>query len=379
MRKFNAAVAVGVAAALLFAVPAAATGRHRCDVAPSKPTTLPLLDDARLSTIVRSAPDDQVTGITVSIGGSAGCWRGTGGWADRNGRQVPQDGRFRIGSMTKVFTAATALQLVAEGRLDLDRTVQHYLPELLPASYPPITVRQVLTYQSGINGVGVPHKQRDWFFAHRYDTWAPGTQLDLTQPLAFAPGTKQRYGNADYIVAGMLIEATSGRTWDQEVTRRIIRPLRLRGTVAPYRERGIRGPHARGYEAMPDGTWVDVTRANPSLQWAAGAMVSTAADLDRFLVELFAGRVVPAPQLDLMFTVPNVPDWEGGPAVNSAGLVRLGPGVWGKTGDRPGYTVGMGATRDGSRRVVYATNTVRMGGPQPRIAQDLVAEVYGRR
>lgn len=381
MRRIHAVVAVGVAvslATLTFAAPAAATGRHRCDVAPSKPTTLPPLDDAVLSGIVDRAPDDEVTGVIVSINGSAGCWRGTGGIADRAGREVPQDGRFRIGSMTKVFTAATALQLVAERRLDLEQTVQHYLPDLLPASYPPITVRQVLTYTSGINGVGVPHKTPEWFFAHRYDTWVPGSQLDLTRPLAFAPGTRQRYGNADYIVAGMLIEAASGRTWDQQVTSRIIRPLRLRGTVAPYTERGIRGPHARGYEAMPDGSWVDVTRANPSLQWAAAAMISTAADLDRFLAELFAGRVVPAPQLDLMFTVPNVPDHASGkPATYSAGLLRLGPGLWGKTGDRPGYTSGMGATRDGSRRVVYATNTIKMGGPQPRIARDLVTAVYG--
>src|SRR3712207_7253567 len=54
---------------------------------------------------------------------------------------VPADARFRIGSMTKMFTAAVALQLVAEGRLALDRTVQHYLPGLLPADYPDITVR----------------------------------------------------------------------------------------------------------------------------------------------------------------------------------------------------------------------------------------------
>jgi D-alanyl-D-alanine carboxypeptidase len=379
MRRFNTVVVVVALATLTLAAPAAATGRHRCDVAPSRPTTLPPLDGARLAAIVAKAPDDQVSGMTVSIDGSAGCWRGTGGFADRAGREVPQDGRFRIGSMTKVFTAATALQLVAEGRLDLDRTVQHYLPDLLPASYPPITVRQVLTYQSGVNGVGVPHKEPAWFFAHRYDTWAPGSQLDLTQPLAFAPGTRQRYGNADYILAGLLIEAVSGRRWDQEVTSRIIRPLRLRGTVAPFTERDIRGPHAHGYEAMPDGRWIDVTRANPSLQWAAGSMISNAADLDRFLAALFAGRVVPARQLDLMFTVPDVPDYESGvPATNSAGLVLLGPGVWGKTGDRPGYTTGMGATRDGSRRVVYATNTIKMGGPQPRIAQELVAAVYAR-
>ena len=381
------ALAVTSAALAALALPTAATAapaRARCGTAPTVPTTLPPLRDSVLRGIIAGLPNEGATGAIFRIRGTAGCWDGTSGVADLDsGRPVPQDGRFRIGSVTKTFTAATALQLAAEGRLNLDRTVQHYLPRLLPASYPPITVRQVLTFTSGINLVSVPHKTPAWFFAHRYDTWAPGSQLDLGRPLAFRPGTKQRYGNADYIVAGLLIERVTGRTWVREVTDRIIKPLRLTGTVAPGTDRRIHGPHAHGYESMPDGSWVDVTEANPSLQWSAGSIVSTAPDLDRFLAALFAGRVVPAKQLAVMFTVPKVPTFDGDadpsndqPAVHSAGLTDLGSGLWGKSGDRPGYTGGMGATRDGSRRLVYSVNTTHMGGAQPEFAMRFVGALY---
>jgi D-alanyl-D-alanine carboxypeptidase len=385
-----ATVAATTPAAAAAAPPGVASG-SRCTTEPTAPTTLPALSDAKLTAAIAGLPDDEVSGALVQIRGTAGCWQGTSGVANvHTGQPVPRDGRFRIGSMTKIFTAIVALQLVADDRLDLDRSVRHYLPDLLPADYPTITVRQVLTYTSGINGTDVPHKNPDWFFAHRYDHWEPGSQLDLTKPLAFAPGTKQRYGNADYIVAGLLIEKVTGRTWEREVTDRIIRPLHLTGTTAPGDDRRILGPHARGYEAVrsADGTtrWVDVTKADTSLQWSAAAIISTADDLDRLIVALFTGRLVPAAQLDLMFTVPDVPAYDGDddpgndePASLAIGLTRLRVGgvtLWGKTGDRPGYNNGIGATRDLSRRLTYSVNTLHMGGDIPVAAQRIIGATF---
>jgi D-alanyl-D-alanine carboxypeptidase len=275
--------------------------------------------------------------------------------------------------MTKTFTAVVVLQLVAEGRLDLDGTVQHYLPDLLPEGTDPVTVRQVLNWTSGINHVPVTSKDPAWYFAHRFDRWEKGSQLDVVTPLAFEPGRKQRYGNADYIVAGLLVEKVTGRTWESQVRRRIIEPLGLRGTSVPGRDVDVPGPHAHGYEATAAG-WVDVTRADMSLQWSAAALISTAPDLDRFMVALFGGRLLPAAQLEEMFTVPDVPMFDGDDdetndedAVYSAGLTRIPVGpltVWGKSGDRPGYNNGMGATRDLSKRLVFSVNTLHMGSSE---------------
>jgi D-alanyl-D-alanine carboxypeptidase len=330
-----------------------------------------------LAAALDGLPDAEASGALVLVHDATGCHQGGAGIGDvRGDRPVPVDGRFRIGSMTKTFTAVVALQLVAEGRLDLDRTVQQYLPELLPAGTAAITVRQVLNWTSGINHVAVPNKEPAWFLAHRFDHWEKGSQLAVDEPLAFTPGTMQRYGNADYIVAGLLIERVTGHSWESQVRHRIIDRLGLRGTSAPGDSRDIPGPHAHGYESTVDG-WVDVTRADTSLQWSAAALISTAADLDRFMVALFSGRLVPEPQLTEMFTVPAVPMYDGGPAVYSAGLTRIPVGddlvVWGKSGDRPGYGNGMGATRDLSKRLVFSVNTLHMGGQQSVRSQRIIA------
>jgi D-alanyl-D-alanine carboxypeptidase len=362
-----------------------------CPTAPSTSTILPPLSDETMRPPIAGLPNSEIRGAIVQVRGSAGCWQGTSGRANVYSRSpVPQDGHFRIGSMTKTFTAAVALQLVGEGSLHLDETVQHYLPDLLPASYAPITVRHVLTYTSGINGIDVDDKKPSWFFAHRYDTFTHRELLDLTKPLAFAPGTKQRYSNADYVLVGMLIEKATGRTWEEAVDTRIIKPLNLTGTIAPGEAIGIPKPHARGYEAVPVGEhctrWVDVTEANPSLKWSAASMISTAADLDVFLNALFSGEVVRPAQLALMFTLPPVKayDEDGDPsndepAMNSAGLRKYMVGeveIWGKTGDRPGYNSAMGGTRDGARRLVYSVNPTRMGGEKPTIADRIIAATF---
>ncbi|GIJ43135.1 peptidase [Virgisporangium aliadipatigenens] len=350
--------------------------------ASAAPAALPPLDFLQLNAAIDGLPDGKVSGAVVQVRGTAGCWQGTGGIADRDtGAPVPQDARFRIGSMTKTFTAVVVLQLAAEGRISLDGTVQQYLPDLLPAGTAPITIRQMLTYTSGVNGAGIDSKDADWYLEHRYDHYPPGSQLDTAAPLAFAPGTKQRYGNADYIVAGLLVERVTGRSWADNVRHRIIAPLGLRATEVPEEERTIRGPHARGYEIRPDGTWEDITDADTSLQWSAASIISNAPDLDRFLVALFTGRLVRQPYLNEMFTVPDVPLADGsGRAVHAAGLTRIALGplvVWGKSGDRPGYNNGMGATRDLARRLVYSVNPLNMGGTsQPAAAQRIIMATF---
>jgi D-alanyl-D-alanine carboxypeptidase len=342
---------------------------------------LPALDPEKLSAAIARLPDAEASGALVRVCGRAGTWSGAAGISSVDAATPPRlDGRFRVGSITKTFTAVVALQLAAERRLDLDRAVQSYLPGLLPADYAPIPVRTLLNWTSGINGRRIDAKDPEWFLEHRFDHFAPGSQLDLTLPLAFSPGTAQRYGNADHILAGLLIERVTGNRWAAEVTRRIIRPLRLTGTSVPGDDPRIVGPHARGYEATADG-WVDITEANPSLQWSAASIISTAADLDRLLVALFRGGLLPPRQLREMFTVPDVPTFgTDRPAVYSAGLTRFQLGgltLWVKSGDRPGYNNGMGATRDLSRRLVYSVNTLRMGGDQPAAAQRIIMAAFG--
>jgi D-alanyl-D-alanine carboxypeptidase len=109
---------------------------------------------------------------------------------------------------------------------------------------------------------------------------------------------------------------------------------------------------------------IDVTEWNQPRAWAAGEIISTATDLHIFMTALFKGKLVPNKELQYMFTVPVVPNWEkdgkeAGPATHGMGLMRItikGITVWGKSGARYGYANGMFATRDLERSVVFSVN-----------------------
>ncbi|MEU8431636.1 serine hydrolase domain-containing protein [Streptomyces sp. NPDC029216] len=323
------------------------------------------------------------TAALVRVGGTSGSWQGSSGVADvRSGRAAVEEARFRAGSVTKTFTAAVVLQLAAEGRVDLDRPVQDYLPGLLPG-FEPVTVRQLLNYTSGLQSADGPGDAFEDEYAHRFDVVDPHALIAnaVAKGPEFRPGTKQRYSNIHYTVLGVLIEKVTGTAYDKAVTERIIKPLGLRRTSFPSRTQNrIPGPYNHGYQAVvqADGSrsLVDVSDWNSSSNWAAGDLISTTADLERFTVALFGGRVVPKAQLEEMFTVPGVPDAEnGGHAVQTAGMKEFvlpdGTKLYGKTGSRYGYSTVIGGTRDLSRTLVYSVNATDAKG------RDTNAVTYG--
>jgi D-alanyl-D-alanine carboxypeptidase len=306
---------------------------------------------------------------------------------------VPADGSFRIGSATKMFTSVVVLQLAAEGRLDLDRPVQHYLPGLLPQSYPDVSIRQLLDHTSGlpVSREDEPASDPAWFVEHRFEGWTPRQVLDsaFTQPMEFAPGTQQHYNGVNYFVAGLLVEKLTGHSFAAEVRSRIARPLGLDNTYVPVdNDPRLRGRHAHGYVDV-DGTLVDITEQSP-YSWAEGGMVSTSADLTRFVGALFRGRLLPPTQQRALFRVPDVKYGGGGQcsvgpeagrACFSAGLQRTafpnGVTVWGKSGGVPGYTTAAFATRDLRRVLVYSlTPTGNRDGSEGSYVQNLAGATF---
>ncbi|MCX5194060.1 beta-lactamase family protein [Streptomyces sp. NBC_00249] len=322
------------------------------------------------------ARNKDATAALVRVGGTSGSWQGSSGVADvRSERAALEDGRFRAGSVTKTFTAAVVLQLAAERRVELDRPVRDYLPGLFPASFErPVTVRQLLNYTSGIQSADGPGDSFEAQWEHRFDVTDPHAQIAnaLAKGPEFAAGDAQHYLNINYTILGVLIEKLTGTSYERAVGDRILKPLGLRDTSYPglHRTR-IAGPHNRGYQAVPGpgGTTElrDVTEWNSSDRWAAGDIISTTADLERFTKALFSGRIVPKAQLEEMFTVPAVKNFTNGkPATLTAGLSKLvlpdGTVAWGKTGGRHGYNTAIGGTRDLSRTLVYSVNSTNAKG-----------------
>jgi D-alanyl-D-alanine carboxypeptidase len=307
----------------------------------------------------------------------------------RTGRPADPGARFRAGSVTKVFTAAVALQLAAEGRLDLDRSARSYLPELIPASYDGVTVRQLLNHTHGIPAPDFPGTTVEERYADRFRVHDPRDMVRsaTSKKPEFAPGERQHYLNIGYTITGLLIERVTSDAYERQVARRILHPLGLRGTYLPGKNPRIAGPHNHGYQTMrlDDGTTGlrDVSVWGSTDGWAAGDIISTTADLERFTNALFQGRVVRGPLLEEMFTLPGVTDFRSGkPAAYSAGLsmkVLGGREVWGKTGGRWGYNAAIASTRDGSRTLVYSINaTDAKGQDMNKVAENIMVAVYGR-
>ena len=230
-----------------------------------------------------------------SAGGSS--WSGAAGLGRLQPKvaMLPGD-RFRAGSIVKPFVATAVLQLVEQGRFTLDTP----LPDVLPADVvdrfptaPRVTLRMLLGHRSGLADWSTPATD----IAAARDparVWKVSESLDLAaakKPL-FAPGTRYAYSNTEYTLLGLVIEHATGRSWQHEVTDRVIRPLGLEATVLPAAgNRSWPGAYAHGYLEV-HGKVYDVSGVDPSMAGAAGghALVTTGGDLVRFLDALLAGR-----------------------------------------------------------------------------------------
>ncbi|MDP9793630.1 D-alanyl-D-alanine carboxypeptidase [Catenuloplanes nepalensis] len=265
-------------------------------------------DRPELRDAMRAAVDAGLTGVQLRVHDEHGEWAGSAGLRElgRPGAP-PTDGRFRIGSNTKTFTAALMLQLVAEDRIGLDDVVADRLPEF--GLDRRITVRMLLQHTSGLfnftgeyydDGTvtpGIVWSGREWVDS-RFRTYRPAelVRFALSKPPRFAPGTDWNYSNTNYVVVRLLIEKVSGRSYAEEMSRRILRPLGLRDTTVPGTSPEIHGPHAHSYYRYEeDGrqVTVDVTRQNPSWISSAGDMISTTEDLHTFFDALLDGKLIP--------------------------------------------------------------------------------------
>ncbi|MFJ9841649.1 serine hydrolase domain-containing protein [Kitasatospora sp. NPDC101155] len=256
--------------------------------------------------------DSGLAGVQMRVHDQRGDWVGSAG-VRRLGRTAkpPTNGLFRIGSTTKTFTATVVLQLVAEGKIGLDTPADDYLPQF--GLDRRITVRMLLqhtsglfnytgqTYPDGTFAPGIPWSGKEWV-DNQFHTYRPEelVRFALSKPAPFAPGTDWNYANTNYVLAGLLIEKVTGRSYADEVQRRILQPLKLRHTVVPGTSPEIPGPHAHSYYRYQDaGQWktIDITRQNPSWISSAGEMISTTKDLHTFFSALLGGKLLPAPLL----------------------------------------------------------------------------------
>lgn len=292
-----------------------------------------------LSVVASSAaPSTTAALVSVTAPGPAGTW--TSGSAEPDAdHPLTGDERFRIGSITKTFVATAILQLVDEGRIDLDAPVERYLPGVVPGG-DAVTVRQVLNHTSGLYDYmkGDGWSTNRWRGDARFTAYTPDELLAeaFRHDPYFPPGTDFRYSNTNYVVAGRLIEAVTGRPYDAVVRRRILDPLDLTGTTFPD-DAGLPAPAVRATATLDDGATVDVTDQDVSLDWAAGEMTSTTADLQTFFDALLGGDLISDESLAQMrTTVPMGMGFHYGLGLERFDL-PCGGTLWGHGGQLLGY------------------------------------------
>ncbi|ONI82307.1 serine hydrolase [Saccharothrix sp. ALI-22-I] len=313
---------------------------------------------------------------------------------------------FRMASNTKTVSATLILQLVAENRLSLDDPVEKWLPGVVPNGSA-ITLKMLLNQTSGLADYLDDPRLLGLLSGQEPQAWPPAdlVAVAVSNPPLFAPGERWDYSNTNYTLIGMVLEKATNRPYADLVERRIIRPLGLRDTYLPTNAT-FRGRHAHGYEPtaehlpplFPPGTpigdgfagpqhhdHVNTTAIDLSPAWAAGGLVSTAKDWNRFLSALMSGRLLPPAQLAQMREA--VP--QGGTSANGYGLgvmeVRTPCGtVWGHSGGFPGYRSHNYTDATGKRTAtVLITTTYSLYAPaaaavQKELVDAAVCRMYGK-
>jgi len=254
------------------------------------------------------------------------------GYADREAKiPLKVTDKFRLGSMDKMFTAVSTLQLVAKGKLSLDGTVGQYLP-----GYPnkdiasKATIRMLLTHSGGTGDIF-----GDDFDKHRLElkTLADYVKLYGNRAPTFPPGTGNDYSNFGFILLGMIVQTVSGEDYYDYVQKHVFEPSGM--TDSGFLPENVNVPgRVKGY--MPkDGKWVLNTDTLPWRGTSAGGGYSTLADLLKFAHAMMDGKLLPNDLRDAATSSQTKGDWYGyGFEVHDTGLAHS----YGHTGGAPGMS-----------------------------------------
>src|SRR6187549_3352869 len=234
--------------------------------------------------------------------------------------------KFRLGSITKQFTAASILLLEERGKLKLDDPIKKYVPEA-PAAWETITIFNLLTHTSGIpNFTNLPEYKSLKLEATPV---AKTIAIVRDKPLDFVPGERMSYSNSGYLVLGYVIERVTGASYEKFVTDNIFTPLGMKDSGYDSNTAVI-SRRAAGY--MPSATGpVNAGFVHMSIPHAAGALYSTTEDLLRWEQGLFGGNLISATSLAKM-TTPFKSDYALGVMVQTASgrkVVQHGGGIEG--------------------------------------------------
>jgi len=255
--------------------------------------------------------------------------------------------RFRIGSITKMFTAAMILQFVEEGKLKLTDTLDKFLPQVPNAQK--ITIVQILLHRSGI-----PNVRREQNAEGNVNT-TPMTKDEYLTLIVkatpdFEPDTKPLYSNSGYFILGLIIEKLSGKSYEEALQEKIATKIGLKDTYTATGNIDVNKNESLTYFIIPGGDWKQVPETHPSILFSAGAVVSTPNDLAKFIEALFDGKIVSKESLDQMKTM------REGEGMGMVTFALGGKTFYGHTGGADNYGAWLAYLPEEKLALAYTTN-----------------------
>lgn len=267
---------------------------------------------AELARLRATLPIPAVSGAVAREPGRA-LWQGAAGMADLELRRpATPPSRFRLGSCSKVVTAAAAMRLVEQGRLDLDVPVATYLPDL-PEHHRRTTLRQLLGHQGGVRHYNIkdlnPAQPGGTADVRTFKTTEEMLAIFIDDPLVSPPGEAVNYSTFGFTMISAAMEKAAGAGFPEIIQREVAAPLDLRleaetspklmtDRVRPYElasRPGREGP-------KPDAPVVNAPPVDPSYKWAGGGLLGSAPDLARFGAGLLRPGYLRAVSLEQLFT-----------------------------------------------------------------------------
>lgn len=348
LRSLRTIFSLSVAGCALSVVVSAQSAAPR-PVSDRDPTVLArLADDARLAL--------GVPGLSAAVAvGDAVVWMQGFGLADiEQAVPVRPETVMRIASISKPITATAVMQLVERGLVSLDDPIQRYVPSFPRKPQGEVRVRHLLTHTSGIRH----YKGAEFSLAESFPSLDRAIAVFRHDPLEFAPGEKYLYSTYGYNLLQGVVEAASGRGFDEYLRTHIFVPAGMTSTFLEYPQELVRF-RGRQYVRGPlPASWLNAPYVDNSVKWAGGGIISTASDIARFSIALDAGRLLKPETLERMYA--------------SARLTN---------GNITGYGLGWMVAQEGGRTIV-AHSGGAMGGttylirdPKARTAAVLLANL----
>jgi CubicO group peptidase (beta-lactamase class C family) len=220
------------------------------------------------------------------------------GIADQSKSPIHENTKFRIGSVTKTFTAALIMKAADENRLQLNDHLLKYFPQVTNADK--ITIAQLLAHRSGIHNFTDDAAYQVWQTLAKSD--AEMIDIIVKGGSDFEPGTKAEYSNANYVLLSQILQKVYKQSYREILTQKILKPVGLAHTYYGGKI-NVKNNEAQSFSYAA--TWQPTTETDMSIPSGAGSIVSTGNDLGRFFEALFNGKIISAKGLEQMKTIEN--------------------------------------------------------------------------